>query len=1410
MTGASARARPTAARPLLVLAALAYGPALSTAPGVVAADTKHYLVLDPGRLLATAASLWDPGQFGGHVTHQQVGYLWPMGPWFWLGQAVGLPAWVTQRLWLGTLFLAAGMGMRWLARLIGLGGPAPLVAAAAYQLSPYVLSYANRTSGLLLPWAGLPALTACTILAVRRGGWRWPAVAGLVAGTVGGINATALVLVAVGPALWLVAEFRHAPRRVAAAATRLATCVTATALWWAVPLVLEARYGADVLAYSETIGAVSTTASAPETLRGLGYWLFYGGTVDGPWNSAAGPYLTNPALMALGLVLAAAGLGGLALWRGPGRRWLAVQAFVGAVAATLAFPPGAGSPLGHAVLRLGARSTAVLALRSSTRAVPLLVLSLAVGLGLLVDRLASQLPAARRRWVAPAAVSLLALNLPTVFDGGLVDASLRRPSTVPSWWRQTADALDGASTAGRVLEVPGQEFGAYRWGTTTDPLLPGLTGRSVLTRDLLPLGSPEVMNLLWALDDRFQQGRAEPASLAPVARLLGVTDVVGRLDAADERYRTPRPTEALAVLDDAPGLGPTVAEGPPQVATADPPRIDGRSLATPDGPAATPPVVMRTVLDPRPGTRVVPASGVTVVAGDGDGVVDAAAAGLVDGRSALRYAGSLATDEAVAPDAPLVLTDTNRRRARQWRGTQDTVGLTETATRSPYDRDEADARLPLFGTGDANPALQTVTDQRGAAVNASAYGEPNAYRPEDRPVLAADGDLTTAWRVADRADPVGQRWRIDLPATRPVPTVRLVQPQRAANRWLTEVVVRTAGRRVRVALDDSSRTSAGQVIAVDDPASSWLEIELTATSTGATPSSFGLDAVGFAEVDLGVRVDEVVRLPLPPSTGAGVTADRPTAVVLTRERVDPAERWRADPEAALVRSFTLSEPMDAPTITVEARLHQHADDDTLRSVLGQPATPAVRTSSRLAGVAAAAGDAAFDGDRATAWTSAVDDAEGAWWEIDLGAARPLGRVTVRTVSGANRSTVRRVTARVDGGEPVPVDVGPDGTGTVDLGAVPGRVVRVTVDGIEARVGTDRRYGEIVTLPVALAEVTMADVAPLAPLSTVDTGCRDDLLTLDGRAVPVRIRVSAAELVRGATVAAEPCGALGSLGVGAHELRAAKGARTGIDLDRVVLRAHWPTTAPPPPVGSDVLVRSRTRTSATLDVPAGDDVRWLVWGEGRNDGWHATASGVDLGPPRSLVGGGNAWLLPAGSATTVHVEWRPQRWVRASFAASAVGAVGCLLLVAVPRRRRRTTTAPPEETPAPFASLGGGAPGRWGAAGAVAATALVIHPVYAAGLLVLWLAWRRSDRVAAAAGLLGPALALGVGGYVVVRQVVSRPVAGFGWPLAFDAAHRPGLAAVAVVLLVGLGRGAKAPPEGHDEIAGRECGEGHQG
>ena len=196
-----------------LLAGVAYVPLLLTKPGILADDTKQYLYLDPGRLLRTAVSMWDPSVAGGTVTHQNIGYLFPQGPFYWLFAELGVPMWVAQRLWMGTVLFAAGAGVCYLVRTLGVIGPGVVVAGLAYELSPYFLQYIQQTSAILLPWSGLGWLVAFAVLAVRPGGWRYPALFGLVVAFVGATNATSLIYAGIAPAGVALLRGARAPRR---------------------------------------------------------------------------------------------------------------------------------------------------------------------------------------------------------------------------------------------------------------------------------------------------------------------------------------------------------------------------------------------------------------------------------------------------------------------------------------------------------------------------------------------------------------------------------------------------------------------------------------------------------------------------------------------------------------------------------------------------------------------------------------------------------------------------------------------------------------------------------------------------------------------------------------------------------------------------------------------------------------------------------------------------------------------------------------------------------------------------------------------------------------------------------------------------------------------------------------------
>src|SRR3712207_9388431 len=74
--------------------------------------------------------------------------------------------------------------------------------------------------------------------------------------------------------------------------------------------------------------------------------------------------------------------------------------------------------------------------------------------------------------------------------------------------------LDSRGDDTRVLEIPGSDFASYRWGTTIDPVTPGLMDRPYVARELIPYGSAPSADLLIALDRRLQEDQLDPAVLS--------------------------------------------------------------------------------------------------------------------------------------------------------------------------------------------------------------------------------------------------------------------------------------------------------------------------------------------------------------------------------------------------------------------------------------------------------------------------------------------------------------------------------------------------------------------------------------------------------------------------------------------------------------------------------------------------------------------------------------------------------------------------------------------------------------------------------------------------------------------------------------------------------------------------------
>ncbi len=1402
---------------LVVLAVLAYVPLLLTAPGVVGADTKPYLYLDPGRLLAGAPYMWLEDVGLGTVPHQNIGYLWPMGPFFWLFDAVGSPDWLAQRLWLATLLFVAGSGVRYLLRAIGWENGGILIASAAYMLSPYSLAYVARISVLLLPWAGLGWLIGLAAQALRVGGWRYPAGFALVAMTIGGTNATSLLLIGIGPVLWLVHAWlvdKHVDFiSVAATAARIGSLTTATAVWWIAGLRMQGRYGPPVLEYTETYETIANASTATEVFRGLGYWFFYGNDSLGQWIEPSIAYTSRSWLLILSFCLPILALvaAGLTHWRH--RSFFVLLIVVGGLVAVGGHPYEDGSILGDWFTAFTGTESG-LALRSTPRATPLLVLGTSVFLGAGVAALARWRPVVE----GPLRVGILLLivaNLPPLWTGQFIAEHLQRPEQIPSYWQEAAAALDAGDHMTRILEVPGSDFASYRWGNTVEPITPGLTARPYVARELIPFGSESAASLLIELDRGLQEGTFSPASLAPIARLMGVGDVVLRADLKYERFRTPRPNETYGDLLGAPGLGAPMSYGPrlDNVAGPEQTLIDEIELGSDAEEPVAAPVEIFPLDAPLPIIRARPGTAPVIVAGDASGLVDAAAAGLLDTDRLIVFSATFADDPSalealvgpVDDSATLIVTDTNRRQARHWGTIRENTGYVERADELPAD-DPADYRLNVFP--DAGADAQTVAVHDGATVSASAYGNPVTYTADNRASLAADGDRATAWRVGAFDDVRGESLTMTFDSTVQASAITVLQPVTGnRNRHITKLRVFADDQAIDVDLTARSRRGRGQTIdlrGINEFAR--LELQVLETNSGPRDNYVGLSGVGIAEVSVpGVTFTETLRTPIDLLAAVSNVDQRPLSIVLTRMRSDAREPVRSDSEELMRRELAL--PTEVETrLTGEVRLNSYTSDARLDGVLLESlasgeslrtaSKPIVRASSStsLAGHLPAKARSAFDADRSTIFTTAFGPQAGGWIEFAVDEPVTLDSLDLDLVIDDRHSVPRTLDLLVDNQLHQQIDL-PRFTSTADrdqstplsiaIDEVRGTTFRLVFSDVEERITKEWYSRSQVALPIGIAEWRVEALSPTTNLGTLfDSGCRDDLLFVNDVPVPVRISGTVADALQREPLLLESCTASPLvLPAGSSLIRTARGRTTGFDLDRLVLRSDVrpPTLRPPP----DITIVDADRVRTTIAVSETSEPFWLVLGQSHNDGWQAISPQVgDLGASQLVDGYANGWYVDPADVDgplTIELEWTPQRRVWLALIATALFAMLCLVLVVTGRRsstapRGDDPRPPPPSSPSPSTTAGGQRPisaKLLAASLAVGAMAFVNLPEYRILAAVVPLALVLALRSATSRPLLPLAAAacLAVSGaFTTISQYRSRFRTDFGWPTAFDEVH----------------------------------------
>jgi hypothetical protein len=863
-----------------LLALVAYALAFAQRPGELVADTKIDLHTDPVRFLADAAAAWAPsGGLGQVQAGQYAGYLWPMGPFYALGDLIGLAPWAVHRLWLGTLLAIAAWGVvRLLDALVEhrRGVPA-LVAGTLVIANPYVVVFANRTSVTLLAYALLPWLLLC----VQRGlrdprGWWWPAaLALLVTSLGGGVNAAVAGWVLLGPALLIVYEVGFgglAWRDVGRFLLRAVPLTALASAWWIAPILVQVSYGVDFLPFTEPAGAIWTSTSMSESLRLMGFWVTYLGVGYGTQLSPA--FDTAPTLLgAQGLIISSFVIPGLALagfaWT---RRWrygpfFAALALLALLVMFTGFPDG--TPLRRALHWSYDRVELVQFLRTTYKVGPLLALALAclggVAAGVLWERLRGRLALAVAASVVAAAL-VVGWAWP-LFEGRAVDGQISFDAVPADWERAAADVDDGLPRGTRALVLPGQVFPFYRWGGTQDALLPALTDRPVAVRGVVPYADLRAVDLLWGTDALLQQQRVLPGQLGPLIRLMGAGKVIAASDDDRDRSGAVDPRAAAAQLEHGADL-------------SSPRRFFGAVRAHP--------------VTGSPGlVRVQPLRGPLLVDGSAATLAGLAALGSLPRERAILYAADqtpAGLRRAARGGAEIVVGDSNRRRVILASQPRQAEGTTLAA----------DAEIPRDGAvlnpfADRGTDAQTVAVYDGAAALTAPFSPSFVQFPEQRPYAAFDGDPATWWS-AERNFDDDRRWiAIDFGRRIDVPSLELL-PQREARTDLREVEI--AGRRYPIR-PGWNRLPVG----LRDVAK--LRVAITGVKGPPTTRTRGPGAIAELRIP-GVRVREWLRPPVV-ATGALAGEDlthTPLSFIFERTTGnDPFHRRaRVDPDSTSVPS----------------------------------------------------------------------------------------------------------------------------------------------------------------------------------------------------------------------------------------------------------------------------------------------------------------------------------------------------------------------------------------------------------------------------------------------------------------------------------------------------------------------------
>jgi arabinofuranan 3-O-arabinosyltransferase len=1366
-----------------LVGAIALALTFAQSPGQVSPDTKLDLTANPLRFLARATNLWNSDLPFGQAQNQAYGYLFPHGTFFLIGHLLGLPGWITQRLWWALLLTAGFWGLLRVAEALGIGSPTSrVIGALAFALSPHVLTTLGSISSETLPMMLAPWVLLPTILALRgtanRSVRALAAQAGLAVALMGAVNAIATLAGCLPAVIWWAC---HRPNRLWWRYTGwwlLALCLAM--LWWVVPLGLLRSVSPPFLDFIESSGVTTQWSSLVEMLRGTDSWTPF----VAPTATAGAPLVTGSVAILGTCLVAAAGLAGLASSAMPARGRLVTMLLVGVVFMSAGYSGGLGSPLAHQVQAFLDASGAPL--RNVHKLGSVIRIPVVLGIAQLLGRIplpgSAPVPVWLRAFARPerdkrVAATVVVLTALMVSTSLSWTGRLTPPGTfkaIPRYWYEAAAWLSehetGTPSSGRVLVAPGAPFATQVWGTSHDEPLQVLAGGPWGVRDSIPLTPPQTIRALDSVQRLFAAGRPS-AGLADTLARQGISYVVLRNDLDPETSRSARPILVHRAIEGSPRLQKVAQFGAPV------------------GPGTLAGFVADSGLRPQ-----YPAVEIYRVASPANGAGGAGDIGtpyFVDTDQLARVDGGpealLRLDERrrllrQPPLGPVLMTADSRTAGLPANGPAGvTVTDTPVARETDYGRVDEHSSA-IRAAGDARrthnrvpdypvPGAETVFGAwTGGRITVSSSSSDSSAMPDvapaTSPVAAIDGDPATAWVSNALQAAVGQWLQVDFDHPVTNAAITITPSATAVGAQVRRIAIDTVNGSTTLRFDEAGKPLTAALPYGETP---WVRVTAAATDDGSAGVQFGItdlsitqyDASGFAHpVDL--RHTVLVPGPPPGSTIAGwdLGSDllgRP-GCAQAPDNMRCAASMALSPEEPVNFSRTLTVPSPVsvtPMVWVRPR-----QGPKLADLIADPNTTRAQGDSDVVDVLGSA-YAATDGDPTTAWTApqrVVQHKKPP--TLTLALPRPTEVAGLRLVPSQSALPAHPTMVAVNLGDgPQVRELKRSGDGAAQpatLSLRPRITDTVSISLLDWEDVIDRNaLGFDQLKPPGLAEVTVlgADGSAIAPadatrnrLRQITVDCEHGpVIAVAGRFVHTSIRTTAGALLDGEPVAALACERDPiALPAGQQELLISPGAAFVVDgaqlstpnaaeLPGSAIAA--PVPAAPPPGGKWGPDRREVQapTSATSRV--------LVIPESINPSWVArTSTGARL-TPVAVNGWQQGWVVPAGSPGTITLTFASNSLYRVGLAVG-LALLPLLAMLALWRRRRGGTGDAPAQPWEP----GARAAVAVLAAGAVIAGAGGVVVVGGALGLRYLLRHRQSD---------GLTVALSAGGLILAGAALSR-------------------------------------------------------